>query len=200
MCRLPSGSSYRLAPPTLAVDHPETARCPESLCLACGVIASPGSCPARPRRALPLLHRSYGLMRQTITLHGISCSSLRSVVLAGCCQSLLGNGPSRRCLCIRFPGCLDPSPGSPGRCMCPLLPARRRPSPPPDRGSATAMIRSKQLRAVAVSRTSSFVLFRPSGLLATLTAPTVAALGYAAAVASTSGQNTSRYLPVHRIC
>ena len=51
-----------------------------------------------------------------------------------------------------------------------------------------------------VSSPWSFVTFRPPRLLATLTAPTVAALGYAAAVASTSGQNTSRYRPVHRIC
>ena len=165
-----------MAPPTPAVDHPETARCPEPLCLACGVTASPGSCPARPRRALPLLHRSDGLMRQTITLHGTSCSSLIPVVFAGCCQSLLGDGPSRRCLCVRVPACLDLSPGSPGRCMRPFLPVRHRPSPPPDSGSATAEFRSKQLPADAVSRTSSFVLFRPAGLLATLTAPTGATL------------------------
>jgi hypothetical protein len=32
-------------------------------------------------------------------------------VFAGCCQPLLGTGPSRRYLCQSFPTCLDPYPG-----------------------------------------------------------------------------------------
>jgi len=36
---------------------------------------------------------------------------LVQLVFAGCCQSLLGVGPSRRYLCESFPTCLDPYPG-----------------------------------------------------------------------------------------
>ena len=44
---------------------------------------------------LPLLHRSYWLMRQTIALRPPLVSLLRPI-FAGCCQPLLRNGPSRR--------------------------------------------------------------------------------------------------------
>lgn len=40
--------------------------------------------------------------------------SLGQQVFAVCCQSLLGEGPSRRYLCESFPACLDPYPG----CSC----------------------------------------------------------------------------------
>src|ERR1035437_9709288 len=33
------------------------------------------------------------------------------LVLVGCCQPLLGTGPSRRYLCRSFPTCLDPYSG-----------------------------------------------------------------------------------------
>ncbi len=49
-------------------------------------------------------------------------------VFAGCCQSLLGDGPSRRYLCESFPGCLDMYRGGLVRCFCPFLPSRLRPS------------------------------------------------------------------------
>ncbi len=51
-----------------------------------------------PQRTLLLLHRSYGLMRQTKSLP-VPRWSLGSRVLAGCRQSLLGDGPSRHYLC-----------------------------------------------------------------------------------------------------
>lgn len=38
-------------------------------------------------------------------------------VFAGCCQPLLGEGPSRRYLCGSFSACLDPYPG----CSCGAL-------------------------------------------------------------------------------
>ena len=65
------------------------------------------------QRALPLLHRSYGLMRQTKSLLLISVSFIQQV-FAGCCQSLLEDGPSRCYLCnpcigawTLTPGCLS---------------------------------------------------------------------------------------------
>ena len=54
-------------------------------------------CPASRQRALPLLHRSYGLMRQTKILLTDFVFLIRKV-FAGCCQPLLDDGPSRRYL------------------------------------------------------------------------------------------------------
>ena len=73
------------------------AECPEPLCQV-QVLPAPGCLHETPRRALPLLHRSYGLMRQTNLLPSYSVPPIRRV-FAGCCQSLLKIGPSRRYLC-----------------------------------------------------------------------------------------------------
>jgi len=54
--------------------------------------------PAAHQRALPRLHRSYWLMRQTESLLPISVPLIRQV-FAGCCQSQLGDGPSRHYSC-----------------------------------------------------------------------------------------------------
>ena len=56
-----------MAPPIFVVDHVRTAKCPELLCPSRALLMM-GWCPAPPRRALPLLHRSYELMRQTSSL------------------------------------------------------------------------------------------------------------------------------------
>jgi len=72
-----------------------------------------GGCPASPRRALPLLPRSYGLIRQSHLLVPSRLISLDRSVFAGCRQPLLEMGPSRRDLCGSFVGCLDPYPGGP---------------------------------------------------------------------------------------
>src|SRR5215475_4956324 len=79
---------------------------PEASVTAFRVMSTP------PRRALPLRPRSYGLMRQTTTLHhNFVLPHLYPVVCAGCCQPLLGDGPSRRYLCKSVPGCLGHDPG-----------------------------------------------------------------------------------------
>ena len=57
-----------------------------------------GRPPGSPQRTLLLLPRSYGLMRQTKSLPAPRWSLVRRV-LAGCRQSLLGDGPSRHYLC-----------------------------------------------------------------------------------------------------
>jgi hypothetical protein len=57
----------RHAPGSASGCHPGTAKCPEPLCPGPALPAR-GRCHAPPRRALPLLHRSYGLIRQTLTL------------------------------------------------------------------------------------------------------------------------------------
>ena len=51
------------------------AECPEPLCQA-WVLPTPGCLRETPRRALPLLHRSYGLTRQSMHLLTFSASTL----------------------------------------------------------------------------------------------------------------------------
>ena len=60
-------------------------------------------------RALPGLHSSYWLMRQTIILLPTSVSLFRQV-FAGCCEPLLEDGPSRRYLCDPCRGAWVPTP------------------------------------------------------------------------------------------
>ena len=75
---------------------PGTAKCPEPLCPQPALPAA-ARCRAPCRRALPLVPRSYGLMRQTKFLRPTSVALIRPI-LAGCCQPLLEDGPSRRYL------------------------------------------------------------------------------------------------------
>jgi hypothetical protein len=58
-------------------------------------LSSPGQRLALPRPALPGLHRSYKLMRQSKFLMQISVSFIPQV-FAGCCVPLLEDGPSQR--------------------------------------------------------------------------------------------------------
>src|SRR5262249_37315339 len=124
----------------------------------------------RPRQqALPCCHRSYGLMRQSFPLL-MSRSYPQHPVCAGCCQPLLGEGPSRRYLCVSVPACLDPYPGSSWSASTRFflhdigLPLVRT-------GSAL----SKARTAISVRRAfrgcSHFSMFRPTGMLATQLAP-----------------------------
>ena len=100
----------RMAPPTHVVDHPETAKCPELLCLSPALLA-PGWCPAPPRRALPLRPRSYELMRQTTFLRRTFVFRTyiqRSLQVAAspCWKGVLPDVALQS-----FPGCLGPDPG-----------------------------------------------------------------------------------------
>jgi hypothetical protein len=124
-------------------------------------------------------------------------------VFAGCCQSLLGDGPSRREHCESFLGCSDLYRGGLVRCTCSFLPSPHRPSPRNVNGSATTQSSAQRLPS--------------GGFLAAVVIPNVLASTFAchpgrsyrcsrwfstcrAAVACTSEQNTCRYLHVHRIC
>ncbi len=84
--------------------------------------------PAPYRRALPLLHRSYGLMRQTKTLPPVS-GRPRRWVFAGCCQSLLGDGPSRHYLCNPCVGAWTHTPPCSPGASCSFLPEQATTSP-----------------------------------------------------------------------
>ena len=95
-------------------------------------------------------------------------------VFAGCCQPLLGVGPSRRCLCESFPTCLDPYPG--GFCAAHTRfftqnNGLRRGST----GSAPYKIPTQQFQCgTSLRGCSHSLMFRPVGLLATPIAPTAA--------------------------
>lgn len=82
------------------------AKCPEPLCCT-SVLPSCRRRLVPPRRKLLPLHRSYGLMRQTAALLWPPALAFLPQVFAGCCQPLLGAGPSRRYLYRSFPACLD---------------------------------------------------------------------------------------------
>ena len=124
--------------------------------------------------------------------------TLGQQVFAGCCQPLLGVGPSRRSLCESFSACLDPYPG----CSCGALTRFF----PPDIGlpdvrtrSAPGNIHTATSVWACFRGCSHSLMFRPADLLATPIAPT-AVLTHWAAVASPSEPITVRYLPVPRIC
>ena len=98
-----------MAPPAFAVDHTRTAKCPELLCLSQALLM-PGQCLAPPRRALPLLPRSYELMRQTSSLLRTSYSPLISRGLCRLLRAPAENWFFPTLLCKPFPGCLSHDP------------------------------------------------------------------------------------------
>lgn len=93
-------------------------------------------------------------------------------VFAGCCQPLLGEGPSRCYLCESFSACLDPYPG----CSC----GAHTRSFPQDYGLPGRLSRSALgvIHTIATSVWGLFrscshsLMFRPADLLATQVAST----------------------------
>jgi hypothetical protein len=133
----------------------------------CGVTSRPH------RKALPFPHRYSELMRQTQFLPRPR-SSLVPRVYAGCCESLLEEGPSRRYLCTSFLACKDPYPG----CSCG---ARARYFPQndglPGDSSRSAHCKTHAIATSACKRFRGYnhsLMFKPANLLATLVAPTTA--------------------------
>ena len=88
--------------------NPGTAKYPEPLCPP-WVLPAAAKCLASRQSELPLLHRSYGLMRQTKILLTDFVFLIRKV-FAGCCQPLLEVGPSRRYLCDLYIGAWTRTP------------------------------------------------------------------------------------------
>ncbi len=70
----------------------EAAECPEPLCPARALLL-PGQPHRSPKRALPLHHRSYGLMRQTLSLPGPqvfpSVTESSQIATSPCCDKVL---------------------------------------------------------------------------------------------------------------
>ena len=123
-------------------------------------------------------------------------------VSAGCYQPLLPAGPARRYLCESFPACLGPwNGGSPGVHL-PVSSSTSSAFPRTLSRSASRVSPSKRFHDGSPFRDCSpFVMFRPSGLLASPIVPTAAAYRRRrAAEAFTSELNMLRCLRMHRIC
>ena len=104
---------------------PRPARCPEPLC-SHQVLPRTTRCLAPRQRALPLLHRSYELMRQTKTLLPASVVPPP----ASLCRLLsvpAGRWPFPTLSLQSVYRCMDPYPAAPLRCVYPFLPEGRRP-------------------------------------------------------------------------
>ncbi len=102
--------------------------------------------------------------------------NLAHQVFAGCCQPLLGVGPSRRCLCESVSACLNPYPG----CSCGAFTRFF----PQNNGLPDVITRSALGNTrTAISVRSLFrgcsysIIFRPADLLAPPIAPTAAPFG-----------------------
>ena len=99
---------------------------------------------------------------------------LARMVFAGCCQPLLGTGPSRRYLCRSFPACLDPCFGCSQGARARFFPQDNG-LPPVETGSARCFVPDSYFCRNGVFRSCSHsLMFRPTSLLATPVAPTLA--------------------------
>ena len=152
---------------------------------------------ASRQRALPLLPRSYGLMRRSNALPSYSVPLIRRV-FAGCHQSLLPIGPSRCYLHRSFRRCLDPYPGGFPWCSLPFLPMETSAfsNLSLDRLSHDSPVKRLPTGPRFRGCSHSF-MFRPPRLLVTLVAPTLVSL---AAVTFPSEPLMTRYLIMPRIC
>jgi hypothetical protein len=101
-------------------------------------------------------------------------SCLGRPVFAGCCQPLLGDGPSRRYLCGSFAGCLGLYPGGPRGAHTRCFPRGIGLPHPVPVGRRTQLLHPKQLHVVSdFGAVTIRYSFRPPASLATLTAPTL---------------------------
>jgi hypothetical protein len=125
------------------------------------------------QQVLPRLHHSYGLMRQSSPLL-VPRSHPQHQVYAGCCQPLLGEGPSRRYLRASVPACLDPYPG--GSCgACTRFFPHDIGLPPVRTRSALHNVRTATSVRRPFRGCSHSLMFRPTGVLTTPVAPTATA-------------------------
>ena len=153
-----------------------------------------GSCHASPRKALPLLHSSYGLMRRAYSLPQPLVYP-RAVDLCRLLPAPAGNRPFPTLSLRVLPKMPGPLPRRSAGCTYLLVPLQHRPSPKEHR-SAYREIPLKRLHSgVNFRGCSHFFMFRPLGLLATLVAPTTAASCRAVCVFYVRARHAS--LPPH---
>lgn len=95
---------------------------------------------------------------------------------------------------------LDPLPRQFPWCFYPFLPTEHRPSLNCDKVGYLQLPVQRLQHGVRFRGCRYFFMFRPPVLLATQIVPTNMITPISAAVTFTFEQNTSCYLPVHRIC
>lgn len=126
--------------------------------------------------------------------------SLGRPVFAGCCQPLLGVGPSRRYLCESVSACLNPYPGCSRGALARFFPQ--------DNGLPDVRTRSAlgNTHTMATSVWTLFrgcsysIIFRPADLLAPPSCSYRSASRHQAVRAFTSPPISVRYLPEQEIC
>ncbi len=128
--------------------------------------------PAPLQSALPDLHRSYGLMRQTTFLLPAPVSLLRRV-FAGCNEPLLEDGLSRRYLCNPCIGARTPTPQRPFGAY-PFLPEGHRPHLRWNRFGTLSNRRNATSTTFLFRGCSHSLMFRLPCLLDPLATPTTA--------------------------
>ncbi len=150
-----------------------------------------------PQRALPLLHRSYGLMRQTKSLPPTPVSL---AVFAGCCRPA-GRWPFPTLSLQVFPWMLGPVPRRLAEVHLPVTCLRNIGLPPLGPRSAPRNPVQRLLNGPDISGRQSFTNVQASEFASHPGRSYRCGLkAHRAAVAFTSEQNTCRYLHAHRIC
>ena len=127
-----TGAPWFPGPPGPAT--PGAAKCPEPLCTF-EALPLTSWCLAPCQWALPHLHRSYGLMRQSSTLP-LPRWYPRTLGLCRLLSAPAGRRTFPTLSLHLFPCVLGPLPRRLVWCTCPFLPSRPRPSPRSDRVGA----------------------------------------------------------------
>src|SRR5215467_15089049 len=150
-------------------------------------------------RALPLLPRSYGLMRQSRYLS--STSALASLVESSQVPSApAANGIFSTLFCESFLGCLSPYPGGFAECPCLVLPQRRRPSPNEKWVGLPLLSREHDFSRTPISGRQLFLYVQASEFAGLPGRSYRCRSPRMAAEAFTSEPNAHRCLCTHRIC
>ena len=129
--------------------------------------------PTLPRTLL-LVHRSYGLIRQSRPALLSFGYSPRSRSLCRLLPAPAADGTIPTLFCESFLRCLSPCPGGLSECTCLVLPQSHRPSPTKEGSASPASVRERDFPRPVFRGCSYFIMFRPPRLLASPIAPTAA--------------------------
>ena len=152
------------------------------------------------RRALPLLPRSYGLMRQSPHLSSTSASGPRSRSLRRLPSAPAAHGTFSTLFCKSFLSCLSPYPGGSAECTCLVLPQRHRPSPNEKQVGFPRLSREHVFSRTPIAGLQLFLYVQASEFAYLPGRSYRYRFPCRAAEAFTSEPNVHRCLCTHRIC
>jgi hypothetical protein len=190
----------KVCTPWLCVQMPpllETTKCPEPLCPS-QALPVQVELPFH-QRVLPLLPRSYGLMRQTLILPPPQLPS-RLVGLCRLSPVPAGCWPFPTLSLQVFPWMLGPIPRRLLRCLCPFLPRGLRPSPRFDGVGSPQFTRTATSARKVFSGLQAFLYVQASKFARHPGRSDRYHHRRMAAVAFTSEHRIVRYLSIRRIC